>query len=78
MGPVAIVSHRTAALKSILGRRQELAGEEAAAHATLHPDLKACLRGKQTCLWHELLQQTGFPDMQLVEDVRRGFEVIGL
>ena len=30
MGPVAIVSHRTAALKSILGRRQELACEEAA------------------------------------------------
>ena len=77
MGPVATVNHRTAALKSILGRRGELASKEAAVHAALHPDLKACLRGKQTCLWHELLQQTGFPDLQLVDDVRQGFEVIG-
>ena len=71
------MNHRTAALKSILGRRGELASKEAAVHAALHPDLKACLRGKQTCLWHELLQQTGFPDLQLVDDVRQGFEVIG-
>ena len=77
MGPVAIVDFRLQALKSVLALRQKLAPKKAAVHATLHPDLQACLRGKQTCLWHELLKQTGFPDLQLVEDVRQGFEVIG-
>lgn len=77
MGPKALVQLRSQNLSWILQRRQALAAQEATVHSQLHPDMATCLKGKQTCLWGELLEHTGFPDDSLVREVRQGIEVVG-
>ena len=77
MGPQAVINLRRENLSWILDVRRKLAGEERNVHASLHVDVAACLKGKQTCLWEKLLSDTAFPDLQLIEDVRSGIEVIG-
>ncbi|CAE7891087.1 unnamed protein product, partial [Symbiodinium necroappetens] len=68
MGPAALIQLRSQNLAWILERRIALSSKEIQAHAEMHPDMARCLKGKQTCLWEELLLHTGFPDDSLVRE----------
>ena len=77
MGPEAIVRHRASVLKQMLVRRQELSCKEKQLHLELHPEIRPILAGKQLLLWKEVLQDTNFPDENLIDEVIQGFQITG-
>ena len=77
-GPTATTAWRRARLAKWRRRAEELESREKALHATLDPDIARVLEGKKLLLLHEILTEIGHPDRFLVEDMMKGFQVLGM
>ena len=78
LGPFALRQLRIQTLESLHRHQRQLQISEDEIHKALHPDLRTVLAGKSTILWQQLLEQTSFPDPTLIEEVRKGFELVGV
>lgn len=77
LGPRGIMLHRVEQIKRVLHLRKSLQNEEMKVHEALHPELRTVLRGKQLLLWKNLLKEENFEDETLVDEVMKGFDLVG-
>ena len=75
--PAEIAEWRAEQAARILSMRQELQAQEAELHETLDPTLKVLLQGKQLKLWEQLAKEAKCPDLDLFEEVKGGFNLVG-
>ena len=68
---------RTEQLRRWTLRAQELQNEEATLKDSLAPHLRKILSPKRLCLMREMIQETGYGDVGLFDDLCKGFEVTG-
>ena len=54
-----------------------MAKEEESLHASLHPEVERVLRGKNLLLWKKLLQDAGYKDLQICDEIIRGVRMTG-
>ncbi|CAE7708446.1 slc10a7 [Symbiodinium sp. CCMP2592] len=64
-------------LRSLCDMAKELQEQEDADHSQLQPHMRDILKGKRLRLFDTILQGIGFPDKQLVRDMRSGFRITG-
>ena len=76
-GAREILEERNAWLKKWLARAKELQEEENKLHSTLAPHCSTVLKGKRLLVLGEMLTEIGYPDKHLIEDICRGFKVMG-
>ncbi|CAE7346353.1 unnamed protein product [Symbiodinium sp. KB8] len=68
---------RTEQLRRWTLRAEELRNEEAALKDSEAPHLKKILSPKRLCLMREMIRETGYRDVGLLDDLCKGFEVTG-
>ena len=71
-GPLAVSKLRLQALSRLNGRLKELEPQEAELRSGMHPDVEEVTRGKAICLFRELLEETGFGDLSVVDSLVSG------
>lgn len=76
-GPVVVSRKRMLELKSLNVRMAALASTEKELRAKMHPVVEQVTRGKAIALFRELLEETGFPDMSVVELLTEGVPLVG-
>ncbi|CAE7416568.1 unnamed protein product, partial [Symbiodinium sp. CCMP2456] len=69
-GPLAISKKRMLALQALNAQLADLSKDEAELRKTMHRDVEAVTRGKAITLFRRLLEETGFPDMSVVDLLR--------
>ena len=77
LGPQKVVSSRAAHCRRILDRSKALREAETELHSKLDPQVAAVLKGKNILLWKELLVETEFPDLEIVDEVMDGIRLVG-
>ena len=78
-GYTAVAKQRILALKRIMQLKVELAAEERELRAKMHPMVSAVTKGKPLVLWRKLLENSGFPDVDVVFDhMVNGVDLVGL
>ena len=75
--PSNLAQQRMATIKRLQARRNELMHKERELHDSMPPHLRVILKGKQLLLLKELLIETNFGDSALVDDIVKGFDVVG-
>lgn len=55
----------------------ELSQEEKALHRKLPPHKRKILEGKRLLVLKEILIDEGYPDVQLVQEIEDGFDLVG-
>ena len=65
------------ALKEVNDLASSLANEERELRASMHPEVSKVTAGKAICLFRRLLEQTGFPDMGVVDALVSGVHLVG-
>ena len=78
LGPGVVADRRVFHCNRILQRIKELEPEERKLHETLRPQVAAVLKGKKLLIWRELLVETGFPDLEIYDEVLEGIKLVGL
>ena len=73
--PFKVRARRAAFLKKWMKRALELRTEEKELHAKLPEHLQHLLTGKKLRLWKEILDDLGYPDSKIVDEICRGFPV---
>ena len=68
---------RAGFFKKWLKRSLELKEEEAKLHDQLPAHLKRLLVGKRLLLWKEILIELHYPDVEVVDDIVKGFPITG-
>ena len=68
---------RASFLKKWLKRSLELKTDAMNLHQNMPPYLRKLLSGKRLLLWKEILNDLGYPDAAIVDDVIRGFALTG-
>ena len=68
---------RATFMKKWLKRSLEFKQAEEDLHRRLDGHLKPVLRGKRLLLWREILQDLGYPDVQVVDQIISGFLLTG-
>ncbi|CAE7272894.1 unnamed protein product, partial [Symbiodinium sp. CCMP2592] len=76
-GPVAISKKRLLALQQLNRRVQELADEERTLRESMHPDVESVTRAKAISLFRELLEETAFADMSVIDLLVKGVPLVG-
>ncbi|CAE7039819.1 unnamed protein product [Symbiodinium sp. CCMP2456] len=77
-GPLAVSKRRLQALNQLNARLKELEAKEAVLRQGMHPDVEEVSRGKAICLFRELLEETGFGDLSVVDSLVSGVELGGV
>ena len=72
-----LVKARATYLLKWTKRCEELEADERKLHETLAPHLKQVLRGKRLLVFQEMLNDLGYPDKNLVQDICGGFKLSG-
>ena len=75
--PSQVVSFRANWFKRWTARALELRGEEKRLMDALPPHRRKVLQGKRLVLLREILQDAGYPDVKLAEDIAAGFDLVG-
>ena len=75
--PAKLAAKREAILGRWTRRAAELEEAEEKLHRSLPPHLQETLRGKRLLLWEEINQEGGFPDTNLIQDIKKGFNLTG-
>ena len=75
--PYKVIKERATFLKHWTSRCKELEAREKALHSSLDPHLQGVLHGKQLLLMKEMLQDLGYPDTTLVDEICQGFKLSG-
>ena len=73
----ALVKERAAYLMKWTNRCKELEAEEKQLHNSLEPHLQQVLHGKRLLVFQEMLNDLGYPDDKLVQDICKGFQLSG-
>ena len=73
----SLVKERAAYLMKWTTRCKELESEEKLLHCSLEPHLQQVLRGKRLLVFQEMLNDLGYPDENLVQDICKGFKLSG-
>ncbi|CAE7294808.1 unnamed protein product [Symbiodinium sp. CCMP2592] len=76
-GPVAVSKRRMLELKSLNDRMAALSAAEKELRAKMHPDVERVTKGKALALFRELLEETGFPDLAVVNLLSEGVPLVG-
>ena len=77
-GPLAVSKARLQALNHLNARLKELEPQEAELRRGMHPAVEEVTRGKAICLFRELLEETGFGDMSVVDSLISGVDLGGV
>ena len=77
-GPVVVSKKRLEALKEVNDLASSLANEERELRAGMRPEVSKVTSGKAICLFRRLLEQTGFPDMGVVDALVSGVHLVGM
>ena len=73
----ASVKGRAAFLMHWTNRCKELEQDEKQLHQSLEPHLQQVLQGKRLLVFQEMLNDLGYPDNALVQDICKGFQLTG-
>ncbi len=73
-GPHRVAASRAAHCKRLLQRRKELETEETQLHASLDQQVGSVLKDKHILLWRELLVETDYADLDMVDEVLGGIK----
>ena len=76
-GPDAVAAHRRAVLARWRRRAEALEEKERALHRAMPPEVAAVLKGKRLLLTKEILDEIGYPDVDLVPDIAAGMPGVG-
>ena len=76
-GPKLVVARRKLAVLKARKLVQQLQSQEAQLHASLHPEMAKLLEGKNLLAWKVLMEETGFEDPTLFEELTQGFKLVG-
>ena len=76
--PEEVILHRARWLKKWTNRAMELAKEEHHLHDRLPPHRKKILDGKRLLVLKEILEDEGYPDVGLVQEIEDGFDLVGI
>jgi hypothetical protein len=68
---------RAAFLKKLMKRALELRANEKELHANLPQHLQHLLTGKKLLLWKEILDDLGYVDSKIVDEICEGFSLTG-
>ena len=71
------MSHRANRLGYWLRRLHDLRRDEAALKEKMHPDVADIVRGKNILVWKEMLESSGYSDMDVVNEMKDGTELVG-
>ena len=77
MGAAKIVELRAAQCRRVLKLIKDLDSDEKKLHEGMPKGVQMVLRGKRILLWKQLLEETGFPDLQIVDEVVEGLKLVG-
>ena len=77
MGPGVVAERRAMHCNRILKRIRELEAEEKVLHERLHQHVRSVLKGKRLLIWRELMVETGYPDLEIFEEVTEGIKLVG-
>ena len=76
-GPTAIADQRVEQCKRILKLVSDVKEDEDKLHSSMHPEVAKVLQGKRFLVWKQLLTETGYEDVQVVEETIAGFPLVG-
>ena len=76
-GPVAISKKRMLALQSLNEQLAKLEATEKALRQRMHPDVESVTRGKALSLFRQLLEETKFPDLSILDLLEGGVPLVG-
>jgi hypothetical protein len=76
--PEATIRSRASEMKRWLSLAKELEPQDEQLMATLHPSVRAVLKGKRLSLLHKLIVESGYSDKELVSDICKGCDVVGM
>ena len=77
LGPQRVADLRAKQCSRILERVKALEKSEKELHSKLHPQVSGALKGKNLLIWKELLEETQYPDLQIVSEVMEGIKLVG-
>ena len=77
LGPGAVAERRAMHCSRILNRVRELEADEKVLHEGLHQNVRSVLKGKRLLIWRELMVETGYPDLEIFEEVTEGIKLVG-
>eukprot|EP00435_Cladocopium_sp_Y103_P041941 s3762_g11.t1 len=76
-GPKLVIARRKLEVLKVKRMALQLEEEERKLHQSLHPEMAKLLKGKRLLVWKELMQQTGFDDPSLFDEMLSGFKLVG-
>ena len=76
-GPTVISNQRIEQCKRILKLVADLKDDEEKLHSAMHPDVAKVLKGKRLLVWKRLLTESGYGDVQVVDEAIAGFPLVG-
>ena len=77
LGPGVVAERRAMHCNRILKRIRELEADEKVLHESLHQHVRSVLKGKRLLIWRELMVETGYPDLEIFEEVTEGIKLVG-
>jgi len=77
MDPVDLAKSRMRAVVTIRAMAKDLEQEEIKVKASSPPSVREVLSSKRVALWEALLRASSFPDMEIVDVVKKGAELTG-
>ena len=77
LGPEEVARRRAKVLDHYRRRRDELAGEEAVLKASMDPDVRRVMEGKNLLSFKEVMADAGVVDQNLFSDMLHGFRLTG-
>ena len=77
LGPQQVAELRAKHCSRILERIKSLEKSERELHNSLNPQVGAVLKGKNILIWKELLEETQYPDLDIVSEVTEGIRLVG-
>ena len=76
-GPQLVIARRKLAVLKVRRLVMQLQHEEKQLHSTLHPEMARLLEGKNLLAWKALMEETGFDDPTLFDELTEGFRLVG-
>ena len=77
LGPSVVTERRAWHCNRILQRIEELEAKERELHDELHRQVRSVLKGKRLLIWRELMVETGYPDLEIFDEVTEGIKLVG-
>ena len=76
-GPNLVIARRKLAVLKVRKLVLQLQDQEKLLHESLHPEMRRLLEGKNLLAWKTLMEETGFNDPTLFDELTCGFKLVG-